>query len=86
MLQELRDFELNRSVRLVPHLKSMTGGHLFRFSPAEEGTRVDHELEMTPRGAFRLMTPFIGIIGRKNLGDTAAALQRYLEGQSASGD
>ena len=43
-------------------------------------TRIDHELEMQPKGAFVLFAPMMGMIGRKNLRDTANALQTHLEG------
>jgi hypothetical protein len=78
-LQELQEFEVNRHVRLVPHIKSMAGGHRFAFTSVESGTRIDHELEMTPKGIFVLMTPMMGIIGRKNLRRTAEALKCFLE-------
>ena len=42
-------------------------------------TRIDYELEMQPQGAFRMFAPMMGVIGRKNLRDTANALQAYLE-------
>jgi hypothetical protein len=34
---------------------------------------------MKPNGVFRLFAPMMGIIGRKNLRDTANALQQYVE-------
>jgi len=34
---------------------------------------------MTPKGPFRLFAPIMGMIGRKNLRDTANALQIHLE-------
>jgi hypothetical protein len=34
---------------------------------------------MTPKGLFKIFSPFMGMIDAKNLRDTAAALQRYLE-------
>jgi len=80
VVQELQEFEPNRQVRIVPQHKSLEGGHRFRFTPEGDATRVDHELEMMPKGAFKLLTPMMGIVGRKNLRDTAAALQRHLEG------
>ena len=67
-------------MRIVPHIKTLEGGHRFRLT--EEGpkaTRVDHELEMRPEGLFRLLAPLMGVIGRKNLRDTANALQAHLE-------
>jgi uncharacterized protein YndB with AHSA1/START domain len=78
-IQELQDFEPNRSVRLVPHIKVLAGGHRFTFTDVGAETHVDHELEMTPKGLFRLMSPFMGMIGRKNLAATAAALKQYVE-------
>jgi hypothetical protein len=80
VIQELQEFERDRRVRIVPHVKSLAGGHRFVFTSEDEGTRVDHELEMIPQGVFRLFGPLVGAIGRKNLRDTAAALQNHLEG------
>jgi uncharacterized protein YndB with AHSA1/START domain len=77
--QELREFERNRRVRIVPDVKSIAGGHRFTFTALGGETRVDHELEMTPKGAFKLMGPMLRLTGRRNLRATAAALQRHLE-------
>ena len=77
--QQLREFERNRRVRLVPSFKLLTGGHRFIFTAEGARTRIDHELEMTPHGVFKVFTPLMGMVGRKNLRDTANALQNYLE-------
>jgi hypothetical protein len=45
----------------------LEGGHRFRLTVDGDSTRVDHELAMTPKGAFRLSGPLMGMIGRKNL-------------------
>ena len=79
VLQELQEFRPNQQVRIVPHFKVLTGGHRFIFTSDRNGTRVDHELEMTPKGVFKIFTPLMGMMGKKNLRDTANALQRYLE-------
>lgn len=79
VLQELQEFSPNRQVRLVPHFKRLTGGHRFMFTAEGSSTRIDHELEMTPKGFFRIFVPLMGMIGRKNLRGTAKALQDYLE-------
>jgi uncharacterized protein YndB with AHSA1/START domain len=79
VVQELREFDRNKQVRIVPHIKMLSGGHRFRFTPQGDATRIDHELEMTPKGPFRLFAPIMGMIGRKNLRDTANALQIHLE-------
>ena len=80
VVQELREFERNERVRIVPQLRSLSGGHRFLFVDEGERTRIDHELEMRPRGLFRLLSPMITRTGRRNLRDPAEALQVYLEG------
>jgi uncharacterized protein YndB with AHSA1/START domain len=68
VIQELQEFSRPERVRIVPHMTAQG-----------DATRVDHQLEMRPKGAFRLLAPMMGIIGRKNLRDTANALQAHLE-------
>jgi len=80
VLQELQEFRPNQQVRIVPHFKVLTGGHRFIFTADRNGTRVDHELEITPKGVFKIFSPLMGMMGKKNLRETANALQRYLEG------
>jgi hypothetical protein len=63
----------------VPHVKSIAGGHRFTFTDLGAETRVDHELEMTPKGVFKLMGPMMTVTGRRNLRAAAAALQQHLE-------
>ncbi len=63
----------------MPQVRSIAGGHRFTFTDLSGETRVDHELEMTPKGVFKLMGPMLTLTGRRNLRATAAALQRHLE-------
>jgi hypothetical protein len=77
--QQLREFERNRRVRIVPDINTLGGGHRFTFTDLCGRTRVDHELEMNPKGVFRLMAPMMFVIGRRNLRITADALKRHLE-------
>jgi uncharacterized protein YndB with AHSA1/START domain len=79
VVQELQEFDRPRQVRIVPHIKTLEGGHRFRFTAQGDTTRVEHELEMRPKGIAKLMAPLMGIIGRRNLKATAAALQQHLE-------
>jgi hypothetical protein len=79
VVQEFQEFEPNRRVRIVTHVKTLGGGHLFCFSTQGEGTRIDHQLEIRPTGVFVLFAPMMGLIGRKDLRDTANALQARLE-------
>ena len=78
-VQRLENFIPNESVRLVPQTGPIGGGHLFVLSSSGDGTQVDHELVMTPKGIFKLFTPLMSRMGEKNLADTAEALQAYLE-------
>jgi uncharacterized protein YndB with AHSA1/START domain len=77
--QELREFERNKRVRLVPSMRFISGGHRFLFTAQGASTRIDHELEMTPKGFFKIFSPLMGMMGKKNLRDLANALQGYLE-------
>ena len=79
VVQEFQEFEPNTRVRFVTHVKTLGGGHLFCFSTQGEGTRIDHEVEIRPKGVFLLFAPMMGLIGRKDLRDTANALQAHLE-------
>jgi uncharacterized protein YndB with AHSA1/START domain len=78
--QRLEDFEQDRRVRIVPELRSVSGGHRFTLTDMGGRTRVDHELEMTPRGWYRLLGPMMTMTGRINLKATAEALRQHLEG------
>lgn len=78
-IQELRGFDRNRRVTLVPHIKALAGGHTFVLTRQDGRTRVDHELEMIPKGAMRLLAPLVPMLGRRNLSQTAAALKAWLE-------
>ena len=78
-VQELVGFEPDRRVTLVPHIRALSGGHTFVLTPEDGGTRVDHELEMTPHGGMRLLAPLLAMVGRRNLAKTAAALRSWVE-------
>ena len=77
--QELQEFETNRRVRIVPDIPQLAGGHRFKFTDLGGRTRVDHEMEMNPKGFYRLMGPMMWFIGRRNLRITADALKHHLE-------
>ena len=79
VVQELQEFRRPDRVRIVPQMKALAGGHRFTLTAKGRSTRVDHELEMRPTGAFIVMAPIMGIVGRRNLKDTANALRAHLE-------
>jgi len=77
----LEEFRVNVQARYVPHWKVNSGGHRFVLTAQGEKTKVEHELEMNPKGFYVLMSPFMGMMGRKNIKLTADALKKYVEGQ-----
>jgi Polyketide cyclase / dehydrase and lipid transport len=77
--QELQEFERNKRVRIVPHSRAIAGGHRFLLTDESGRTRVDHELQMIPKGIFKLMSPMMMKTGRKNLSATAEALKERVE-------
>jgi Polyketide cyclase / dehydrase and lipid transport len=82
---ELHEFQLNTRVMVVPLSKMFDGGHRWMFTDLGDGsTRIDHELEMRPKGVFKLMGPMLRANGTKTVKETAAALQRHLEGNARS--
>jgi len=84
-IQELQGFDRDRRVTLVPHIKALSGGHTFVLTPEGDGhTRVDHRLEMTPRGAWKVFGPIVAMVGRRNLRQTATALKDWLERSRSS--
>ena len=53
---ELHEFEPNRRIMVAPLISMFDGGHRWIFTDLENGTtRIDHELEMRPKGVFKLM-------------------------------
>jgi carbon monoxide dehydrogenase subunit G len=81
--QELQEFEPDRRVRIVPHMKAITGGHRFTLTDLGGRTRVHHELEMKPQGFFVLMAPMMKRTGQKNLSATADALNATSKAHTA---
>ena len=73
------EFEKYKQVRLVPVSKMFSGGHRFIFFREGDKTRIEHELEMNPKGLMKLFTPMMGKMMNKNINETVNALQKFLE-------
>src|SRR5215469_6151989 len=48
----LEEFREDARARYVPHFKATSGGHRFVLTAQGDRTKVDHELEMTPKGLY----------------------------------
>jgi uncharacterized protein YndB with AHSA1/START domain len=80
--QTLDEFETNKRVMIVPHIKMLGGGHRFIFKKlSETETQVDHEMIMIPKGVFKFFSPMMKSMGKKNVDALADCLQKYLEGK-----
>ena len=78
--QTLDEFVTNKQVMIVPHIKSLGGGHRFIFKKLSENeTQVDHEMIMIPKGIFKLFSPMMKSMGKKNVDALAECLRNYLE-------
>src|SRR5262245_23748935 len=77
--QGLREFEANKRERLVSSHTCLIGGDGIISTTQGSGVPIDHEVEMTPKGFVKIFSPFMGMIGARNLRATANALQRYVE-------
>ena len=82
---ELREFERDKRVMVAPLTRMLSGGHRWLFTDLGSGrTRIDHELELEPKGIFTLLRPLLRANGKKTVRETAAALARHLEDQPSS--
>jgi uncharacterized protein YndB with AHSA1/START domain len=78
--QTLDEFQTNKQVMIVPHIKTLGGGHRFIFKKISDNeTQVDHEMVMIPKGIFKLFSPMMKSMGKKNVDALAACLQKYME-------
>jgi uncharacterized protein YndB with AHSA1/START domain len=78
--QTLDEFIPNKQVMIVPHIKMLGGGHRFIFEKLNANeTRVYHEMIMIPKGIFKLFSPMMKSMGKKNVDALADCLQKYLE-------
>ena len=56
---QLTEYEENTQVRLVPSSRVFRGGHRFKFTAVGDKTKVDHEVEMDPKGIWKLIPPLV---------------------------
>ena len=78
---EFTEYRQDEHVRFVPRSSMMTGGHRFTFTEEGGATRLDHDLELHPRGLWKLMTPLMGFMASRAMRRSAQALEAHLEGR-----
>ena len=65
---------------------NLTGGHRFIFTAEGAKTRIDHELEMMPKGVFQDLHPPMGMMSKKNLLDLMPCKDTWNEQKGGSAD
>jgi hypothetical protein len=83
MLIELTEYDRPRRLASSTHMSSFDVQGTLTFAPTGDATRMAWSWQLKPHGALRLMTPLLGLIGRRQERATWASLKRYLEGADA---
>lgn len=68
--------------------KMFAGYHRWEFHDLDGQTRVDHTMDVSFKGAFKVMTPLLPLLRRtqrKNVASESAAFQAHLEKQASTG-
>jgi len=81
MIIEFISYERPRRLVSSTRLFAMDMHGTLTFDPVGGGTRMRWSWEMKPRGVFKLMTPLIGRMGRRQEERIWRNLKRFLEAQ-----
>ncbi len=82
MVIEFTDFERPRRLASSTHMSSMDIRYTLTFEPAPEGTRMRWSGDLKPRGIFKLMSPLVARMGRRQEQRIWTSLKHLLEGQA----
>ena len=78
------EYQRPRRLTSATHLSTMDIQGTLTFDPVPEGTRMRWSWELKPRGMFKLMTPLVARIGRRQEEKIWTGLKRCLEAQPAN--
>ncbi|MBX6342122.1 MAG: SRPBCC family protein [Thermomicrobiaceae bacterium] len=79
MTIEYTEYIRPRRLASVTHLPGMEIDGALTFDPVPDGTRLRWSWDVRPRGRYKLMTPLIARLGRRNEERCWAGLKAYLE-------
>ncbi len=80
MIVEFTTYERPRRLASVTRSSMMETEGALTFDSVPGGTRMRWSWDVRPRGALRLMTPLVGVIGRRQEQGIWGNLKRLLEG------
>ncbi|MDA8330292.1 MAG: SRPBCC family protein, partial [Candidatus Dormibacteraeota bacterium] len=84
MTIEFTTFERPRQLASTIQMAAMDIQGTLTFDPVPEGTRMRWSWDVEPRGVFKLMTPLIARMGRRQEETIWTGLKHYLEAQERS--
>jgi Polyketide cyclase / dehydrase and lipid transport len=79
MLLETTDYQRPTRLANTTRMSSAEIHGALTFEPEIGGTRLRWSWDVKPKGAFKLFTPIIGRVGRRQESAIWASLKRYLE-------
>jgi len=79
MTIEYTAFERPRRLASSIHMPAAEIAGTLRFDPVANGTRMGWSWEVRPRGLYRLLTPVIARVGRRQERENWGGLERFLE-------
>lgn len=84
MVIEVTGFERPRMLASTTRMSSMDIRYTLTFEPVAQGTRMRWVGDVEPKGLFRLLTPWVGWVGRRQELRIWTSLKHYLEGPDAT--
>jgi hypothetical protein len=85
MVIELTAYDRPRRLASSTHMSAMEIEGTLTFDPVASGTRMRWSWDLAPRGWFKLISPLIAGIGRRQEASIWAGLKRVLEEQATTG-
>jgi uncharacterized protein YndB with AHSA1/START domain len=79
MTIEYTTYERPRRLASSIHMPAADIAGTLRFDPVPDGTRMGWSWEVRPRGLYRLLTPVIVRVGRRQEQENWGGLKRFLE-------
>jgi len=81
MVIVITGYERPRRLASTTHMSSMDIQYTLTFEPVSEGTRMRWSGDLEPRGMFKLMSPMVARMGRRQERRIWTGLRRLLGGQ-----
>ena len=81
MIIEVTAYDRPRRLASSTQMSAMDIHGTLTFDPVGDGTRMRWSWDVKPRGVFKLMTPLIGLMGKRQEERIWESMKHYLEAQ-----